>query len=275
MKTVIFTQNTMASIVATRTVLQKNAPHVKALVLASQFRGPSFLEQLYSAWQLTKKTCPSFLFYKIIESKFYPLLLKFHKIFNTRQAWEKDALTIEDLAKKYGIPLIVTEDLGGERFLGKIKEINPDFIFCQIAQILRQTSFEALGNRFLNSHGSWLPQYRGAAQYFWYLLNEDAEYGVTLHFMTPKLDTGDIVLQKRTPFPASWTAYRLHYCLSVGFGEIFNEFLAKFSCREEVRSHPQDSATATVTRLPTRGDMKQFRRKGKRMITIRDFFSII
>lgn len=55
-------------------------------------------------------------------------------------------------------------------------------------------------NGILNLHTGYLPDYRGVKSEFWTLLNEEPERaGWTLHFMTPELDAGDIVLQRCVP----------------------------------------------------------------------------
>jgi hypothetical protein len=55
-------------------------------------------------------------------------------------------------------------------------------------------------NGMLNLHTGYLPDYRGVKSEFWALHNEEPERaGWTLHFMTPELDAGDIVLQRRLP----------------------------------------------------------------------------
>jgi hypothetical protein len=57
-----------------------------------------------------------------------------------------------------------------------------------------------LPNGMLNLHTGYLPDYRGVKSEFWALHNEEPERaGWTLHFMTPELDAGDIVLQRRVP----------------------------------------------------------------------------
>jgi hypothetical protein len=49
----------------------------------------------------------------------------------------------------------------------------------------------------LNLHTGWLPDYRGVKSEFWVTARGDpAKYGWTLHFMTPRLDEGDIVLRR-------------------------------------------------------------------------------
>lgn len=55
-----------------------------------------------------------------------------------------------------------------------------------------------LPNGFLNLHTGFLPDYRGVKSEFWALARRDlSRIGWTLHYMTPTLDAGDIVLRQR------------------------------------------------------------------------------
>lgn len=47
----------------------------------------------------------------------------------------------------------------------------------------------------INCHPSLLPKHRGANPYFWQIYSGDLKAGVTFHFMTEKLDAGEILLQ--------------------------------------------------------------------------------
>jgi hypothetical protein len=53
----------------------------------------------------------------------------------------------------------------------------------------------------LNLHTGLLPEYRGVKSEFWTLYNGDySRTGWTLHYMTPRLDEGQIVLRRRVPW---------------------------------------------------------------------------
>jgi hypothetical protein len=53
----------------------------------------------------------------------------------------------------------------------------------------------------LNLHTGLLPEYRGVKSEFWALYNGDySRTGWTLHYMTPRLDEGQIVLRRRVPW---------------------------------------------------------------------------
>lgn len=63
---------------------------------------------------------------------------------------------------------------------------------------IRQATLARVPLGFLNLHTGWLPDYRGVKSEFWAVDDGDVErIGWTVHFMTPELDGGDIVLQSR------------------------------------------------------------------------------
>ena len=77
----------------------------------------------------------------------------------------------------------------------------------------------------LNLHGSLLPKYRGRCPINWVLVNGEKETGVTLHYMTPKPDDGDIVCQKRVAISDDDTALSLHQKVKDAASVMLNEIL--------------------------------------------------
>jgi hypothetical protein len=57
----------------------------------------------------------------------------------------------------------------------------------------------ALKHGFLNLHTGSLPDYRGVKAEYWTLAHGNDAAAWTLHYMTPRLDDGDIVLQRAVP----------------------------------------------------------------------------
>ena len=54
-------------------------------------------------------------------------------------------------------------------------------------------------NKMVNIHPSLLPKYKGLNTHQRALDNGDKEHGVSIHFVTPELDGGPVVLQSRVP----------------------------------------------------------------------------
>ena len=65
---------------------------------------------------------------------------------------------------------------------------------------IRAETLNRVRHGFLNLHTGWLPEYRGVKSEFWVsYLGDPQRAGWTLHYMTPKLDEGDIVMQHAVP----------------------------------------------------------------------------
>lgn len=63
--------------------------------------------------------------------------------------------------------------------------------------------------RMLNIHPSLLPKYRGLDTHARALANGDAEHGASVHFVTPDLDAGPLIVQARVPVEPGDTAETL------------------------------------------------------------------
>ena len=51
----------------------------------------------------------------------------------------------------------------------------------------------------INCHAGKLPFYRGRNILNWALINDEKEFGITVHYMDEGIDTGDIILQEAYP----------------------------------------------------------------------------
>ncbi|HLC81362.1 MAG TPA: formyltransferase family protein [Candidatus Nanoarchaeia archaeon] len=274
-KIILFTQNTMASVVASREIIRKNHAQISAVVLASQLKGESVKDQAKIAYKLIKKSSLSFFGYKLVESRLYNLLLKGHRLVKSRKYLNDEAKTIEELAEKHNLRLIKANDLSSQEFLGQIKDLNPDYILCLVSQILKKNVFETLGNRLINAHGSYLPEYRGAAQYVFYLKNNDPQFGVTIHFMEPGLDSGPIIFQRKFAYDRNGSMYKLHHQIAWQFGQMLNEFMENYASLPQIKTIVQDEGKATYTRMPLKEDIAGVRENGCKLLTIRDFLNYL
>lgn len=92
------------------------------------------------------------------------------------------------------------EDLDDPVLIHRIKELNPDIaVVCSFNYKVPKVLLESVKDGFINVHPSLLPKYRGANPYSAAIINNEAESGVTLHFMDEGFDTGDIISQVKLP----------------------------------------------------------------------------
>lgn len=81
-----------------------------------------------------------------------------------------------------------------------IAEIGADLIvLAGYMKILSKPFVERFAGRILNIHPSLLPKYKGLNTYQQAMQAGDSEHGTTVHFVTPELDSGAVILQARVP----------------------------------------------------------------------------
>jgi phosphoribosylglycinamide formyltransferase-1 len=81
--------------------------------------------------------------------------------------------------------------------------------FAGFMRILSPSFVTRYAGRMLNIHPSLLPQYRGLHTHRRVLAAGDAEHGASVHFVTPELDAGPVVLQSRVAVQAGDTEQSL------------------------------------------------------------------
>jgi methionyl-tRNA formyltransferase len=98
----------------------------------------------------------------------------------------------------------------------------------------------------INVHFSLLPLYRGAAPVNWAIINGETETGVTTMFIEPTLDTGPILLQRKTEIGATETAPELMQRLSEIGAELLSETLTALDGLTPQPQHDRDATFAPV-----------------------------
>ena len=103
----------------------------------------------------------------------------------------------------------------------------------------------------INVHFSLLPLYRGAAPVNWAIVNGESYTGVTTMFMEETLDTGPILMQRRTRIREKETAPELTARLGLMGGDLLIETLERL---DMITPRPQHDRDATLAPMLTRED---------------------
>ncbi len=81
-----------------------------------------------------------------------------------------------------------------------IDDFNPDLVvLAGFMRILTADFVNKYLGRMLNIHPSLLPKYKGLHTHQKAIDNQDQEHGMSVHFVTPDLDGGPIVIQAKVP----------------------------------------------------------------------------
>jgi phosphoribosylglycinamide formyltransferase-1 len=83
---------------------------------------------------------------------------------------------------------------------------NPDLVvLAGFMRVLSRPFVERYAGRMLNIHPSLLPKYTGLHTHRRALEAGDSAHGASVHFVTPELDGGPLILQSRVPVKAGDT----------------------------------------------------------------------
>lgn len=127
------------------------------------------------------------------------------------------------------------------------------FVLASYGRILPQELLDLPKLGALNVHPSLLPNYRGATPIQSALRNGDNETGVTIMLMDAGMDTGDIVLQERTPIAPEERYGELHDRLA-RFGAQALSHAIDFARSGHIPRTPQ-TGKPSVTRPLTKDDL--------------------
>ncbi|KPK40170.1 MAG: hypothetical protein AMJ78_07480 [Omnitrophica WOR_2 bacterium SM23_29] len=150
-------------------------------------------------------------------------------------------------AQELNIPLFFIEQDSHKHAIDELKRYDAD-LFVVIAyggilpsDILSIPKFYSMG-----VHASLLPKYRGAAPINWAILNGNKTTGVTVFKLSEKMDTGDIILQRRVEILDSDDAGTLSLKLSEEGANLLLEAMELIEGRKEqfIKQREEDATYA-------------------------------
>ena len=134
--------------------------------------------------------------------------------------------SVAEWAAARDLPVYSPQNINHPLWVERIMALQPDVLFSFYYRRLIQPPILAIPMAgCFNLHGSLLPKYRGRAPVNWVLVNGERETGVTLHYMTPRPDTGDIVAQRKVAISSQDTAQSLNTKLVITAEGMLDEVL--------------------------------------------------
>jgi methionyl-tRNA formyltransferase len=109
------------------------------------------------------------------------------------------ASAVKEYALSQNLPVLQPEKLKNPEFLEALKSYNADLQIVVAFRMLPEMVWNMPEMGTVNVHASLLPQYRGAAPINWAIINGEKETGVTTFRLKHEIDTGNILLQAKTP----------------------------------------------------------------------------
>lgn len=157
-------------------------------------------------------------------------------------------------AIELGIPVLQPGSLRDDATIEQLRALAPDLaVVAAFGRILPRAVLAISPRGNVNVHASLLPRWRGASPIAAAILAGDAETGVSIMEMAPKMDAGDVILQARVPIEPHHTTGNLEPELADAGARALIEALPRWLSGELVPV-PQDEALVTYCGIVKKED---------------------
>jgi len=110
--------------------------------------------------------------------------------------FDKPDEILKQLTIQAGLDFITHRNVNSQEFLERLDEYKCDlFVSMSFNQIFRSTLIRLPRLQTINCHAGKLPFYRGRNVLNWVLINDESDFGITVHYVDEGIDTGDIICQ--------------------------------------------------------------------------------
>jgi methionyl-tRNA formyltransferase len=172
-----------------------------------------------------------------------------------RPAGRKQKLTpcpVKTFAQERGLPVLSPEKV--KEALPDLTALNADlFVVVAYGQYIPQSVLTLPAHGAINLHPSLLPQYRGSSPIQWALANGDTQTGVTILYVSEKMDAGDLILQREIPIQPDDNAATLEPVLAEAGAALLMDAVEQIRTGT-VQARPQDDSLAVEVRKLTKED---------------------
>ena len=152
---------------------------------------------------------------------------------------------VKEYALTENIPVYQPLKMKDGTALALVQSLEPELIVvAAYGRILPEDILNTPKYGAINVHSSILPKYRGAAPINWAILNGDTVTGVSIMYMAPELDAGDVILCRETAIDPDEDAVTLTTRLAELGAEALSEAIGQIENGTVTRT-PQDHAAHT------------------------------
>ena len=156
------------------------------------------------------------------------------------------ASPVKQLALQHNLNVFQPESLKSAEIQAQIAAVNADVMIVAAYGLIIPTSVLNMFTKgCYNIHASLLPRWRGAAPIHRSLLAGDAETGVTIMEIVPKLDAGNMICKGMVPITDNDTTQTLHDALSKIGADLMVQAMRDLLKNGRLPSEPQDESLVT------------------------------
>lgn len=164
------------------------------------------------------------------------------------------ACPVKEHAREKELLVLAPEKVGSAENIEALSALHADlFVVVAYGQYIPPAVLALPAHGSINFHPSLLPKYRGSSPIQWALANGDSITGSTILYVSEKMDSGDIILQREVPVRPEDNAITLEPILAQAGAELLMEAVGQIRSGT-VQARPQDDAGATEVRKLVKED---------------------
>jgi len=173
---------------------------------------------------------------------------------------------LEQLCARYSIPVLRSSGLQSPGFLSELRDLEPDLLLSVAAPVIfKKDIIDMAKFGCINIHSGKLPRYRGMMPNFWQLYHGESKVGITVHEINEKIDDGRIILQKVVDvLPGETLESLMGRTKRIGAHVMIEAIEMLRNGNVRYRENPADQGS--YFSFPTRKDVREFKRRGKRLM---------
>jgi methionyl-tRNA formyltransferase len=174
--------------------------------------------------------------------------------------------TLSQLCHAYSIPYARIGNPNAPSFLESTRQRSPDvLVSVACPYILKEALLKVAPGGAINIHHAPLPRYKGMMPTFWQMFYGEKSVGVTVHYMSPKLDEGPTLLRSEQSIQEGESLDHLIQ-RSKRYGAHCVAHVLKQLQNGPVSPVQTNDAAASYFTFPTLSEIREFRRRGLRAI---------
>ncbi|GAB5378701.1 MAG: hypothetical protein Alis3KO_03650 [Aliiglaciecola sp.] len=173
-----------------------------------------------------------------------------------------------DGLKQKGIAVANISHINQAAGVTAVAAFKPNLIVSiRFGQILQQPIIDIPEFGVINLHSGLLPNYRGVMATFWAMLNQETEYGTSLHYIdSNKIDAGNIISMTKHPLDCKKSyLYNVLSLYSAGAKQIVDS-IKEIEQGLDLKSKPMDINRGNYFSHPDDKALNRFNEQGNRLL---------
>jgi methionyl-tRNA formyltransferase len=174
--------------------------------------------------------------------------------------------SIEALAHTIGVPVVPACSVNLREYIERVRAMAPDIIVSVAAPEIFKPELLAVPRLgCINVHCGRLPTYRGMVPTFWQMLRGESAATITVHAMAEKIDAGDVLGTQTFAIEPLDSLDRVIIGTKCESAKLLIRVLRdlRTGCAQPM---PLDMAEAGYFSFPRRADVREFRKRGHRLL---------